>query len=72
MAEHNEFENKAGSRRPSLALLLSGLAALLVSAWAFVGPDRLGALADWQLTWLLVAAAVVVGVVLVVVPGRRK
>ncbi len=64
--EHNE------TRRPSAGLLLSGLVALLVSAWALVGPDNLAALGNRQVQWLLVAAAVVVGVVLVVAPVRRK
>ncbi|MFD4292048.1 hypothetical protein ACFWPA_05085 [Rhodococcus sp. NPDC058505] len=73
MAENIESGATTGtSRRPSAALLLSGLAALLVALWALVGPDRLGALGDWQFTWVLVLAAVVVGVVLVIAPGRRK
>ncbi|MFF0815541.1 hypothetical protein ACFYVR_10370 [Rhodococcus sp. NPDC003318] len=71
MAENTDTGNRS-ARRPSALLLLSGIAALLVSVWAFVGPDRLGALGDWQFEWLLVIAAVVVGVVLVVAPGRRK
>lgn len=71
MAENTESGEKT-TRRPSALLMLSGIAALLVSVWAFVGPDRLGALGDWQFEWLLVVAAIVVGVVLVIAPGRRK
>lgn len=70
MAENTDTDTT--TRRPSALLLLSGLAALLISAWAFIGPDHLGALGDWQFKWVLVLAAVVVGVVLVVSPGRRK
>ena len=72
MAENVERGEQTGPRRPSAGLALSGLAALLISVWAFVGPDRLGALGTWQVEWVLVAAAVVVGVVLVIAPGRRK
>lgn len=72
MADNTESTESAGTRRPSAVLLLSGLTALLVSVWAFIGPDHLGALGDWQFKWLLVVAAVVVGIALVVSPGRRK
>lgn len=71
MAENTETAAKAG-RRPSALLLLSGLAALLVSAWALIGPGSFESLGDAQFRWILVIAAVVVGVILVFAPGRRK
>lgn len=72
MSDTRETDQPKHTRRPSVGLLLSGLAALLVGAWALVGPDNLAALDNRQVQWLLVTAAVVVGVVLVVSPGRRK
>lgn len=57
---------------PSVLLLLSSIAALLVSAWALVGPFQLDFVAALDMGWILVAAAVIVGVVLVVLPGRRN
>lgn len=73
MAENTDFDDTTATRRrPSAALLVCGLAALLVALWAFIGTDRIGALGDGQMKWVLVGAAVIVGVVLVVSPGRRK
>ncbi|MFC7447726.1 hypothetical protein [Rhodococcus daqingensis] len=71
MAENTETTDKAG-RRPSALLLLAGLAALLVSGWALIGPGSFESLGDTQFRWILVIAAVVVGVILVLAPGRRK
>ncbi|MFD4181293.1 hypothetical protein [Rhodococcus sp. NPDC058514] len=72
MVENPETDVKAGTRRPSALLLLAGLAALLVSGWALIGPDRFESLGDAQFRWILVIAAVAVGVILVFAPGRRK
>lgn len=71
MAENTESTGKAG-RRPSALLLLSGLVALLVSVGALIGPGSFESLGDAQFRWIVVLAAVVVGVVLVFAPGRRK
>jgi hypothetical protein len=59
-------------RGPSILLLLSAIAALVVSGWALVGPFSLDFLATLDLGWILVAAAIVIGAILVLVPGRRK
>ncbi|BAH54510.1 hypothetical protein [Rhodococcus opacus] len=59
-------------KRPSLLLLLAGLAALLVSGWALAGPFSLELLANVEFRWLFVLVAVLVGVVLVFAPNRRK
>lgn len=73
MADHTDFDDSTRERRrPSAALLVSGLAALLVAVWAFLGTDRVQSLGDSPFKWLVVAAAVIVGIVLVVSPGRRK
>ncbi|MBP1162857.1 hypothetical protein ABIC28_000390 [Rhodococcus sp. PvR044] len=71
MAENTETTDKAG-RRPSALLLLSGLAALLVSVWALIGPFHFESLGDAQFRWIVVIAAVVAGLILVFAPGRRK
>lgn len=71
----SEFETEeidTGKRKgPSAVLLLAGLVALLVSAWALAGPSAWGRLPDLHLGWLVVVAAVVVGLGLVFSPGRR-
>ncbi|MFD1812842.1 hypothetical protein [Rhodococcus gannanensis] len=72
MADNTDTDTAATRRRPSPGLLLAGVAALLVSLWAFVGPVGIGAVAGGHAKWLLIAVAVVVGVVLVVSPTRRK
>nr|WP_137725463.1 hypothetical protein [Prescottella subtropica] len=59
------------SRRPSLGLLLAGLAALLVSGWALIGPFSLDALGHVEFRWIFVAVAVVIGAALVLSPARR-
>ncbi|MFC9787556.1 hypothetical protein [Rhodococcus sp. NPDC127528] len=71
MADNNDIDSKP-SRRPSALLLLSGLTALVVSAWAIIGPDRFTALGGAQFRWIFVIVAVAVGVILVFAPGRRK
>lgn len=76
-ANESGTDNESGTtgqarptRRPSPLLLLAGLAALLVSGWAIVGPFSLEPLAD--IGWISVISAVVVGAVLVLAPNRRK
>ncbi|EID80570.1 MULTISPECIES: hypothetical protein [Rhodococcus] len=59
-------------KRPSPLLLLAGLAALLVSGWALTGPFSLEPLANVEFRWLFVVVAVLVGVVLVFAPNRRR
>ncbi|WP_181763028.1 hypothetical protein [Rhodococcus spelaei] len=71
MADNNDLGDKT-SRRPSALLLLSGLTALLISAWAIIGPDRFSAFGGAEFRWIFVIVAVVVGVILVFAPGRRK
>lgn len=60
------------SRRPSAMLLLLGLAALGVSGWALLGPGTFSWLTSFDGRWLLVAAAGVLGLALVLAPGRRR
>ncbi|AII04835.1 MULTISPECIES: hypothetical protein [Rhodococcus] len=67
-----DSEQTRTRKRPSLLLLLAGLAALLVSGWALAGPFSLEPLANVEFRWLFVLVAVLVGVVLVFAPNRRK
>ncbi|MBO0855701.1 MAG: hypothetical protein J2P18_18275 [Nocardia sp.] len=58
-------------RRPSIPLLLGGILALLVSAWALIGPTAWPAHSIVPAGWIVVAVAVVVGIALVVTPRRN-
>lgn len=74
MSEHDDVTDQnetRESRRPSALLLIVGLAALLVSVWALLGPISLAPAANFQLRWLFVGAAVVAGLLLVILPNRR-
>lgn len=64
-----------GERRVSRfspGLFLTGLLALLISVGILVGPDH------WELTsiipagWIMVAAAIVIGLFLVISPRKRR
>ncbi|MCK0093323.1 hypothetical protein HCA61_00400 [Rhodococcus sp. HNM0563] len=59
-------------RGPSILLLLSAIAALVVSGWALIGPFSLDFLGTFDTGWILVGAAIVIGAILVLIPGRRK
>ena len=67
-----DSEQNRTRKRPSPLLLLAGLAALLVSGWALAGPFSLEPLANVEFRWLFVVVAVLVGVVLVFAPNRRR
>ncbi|EKT81894.1 hypothetical protein WSS_A15419 [Rhodococcus opacus M213] len=67
-----DSEQTGTRKRPSPLLLLAGLAALLVSGWALAGPFSLEPLAKVEFRWLFVLVAVLVGVVLVFAPNRRR
>ncbi|ANS27197.1 MULTISPECIES: hypothetical protein [Rhodococcus] len=67
-----DSEQTGTRKRPSPLLLLAGLAALLVSGWALAGPFSLEPLANVEFRWLFVVVAVLVGVVLVFAPNRRR
>ena len=64
-------DSKATRRRPSGILLLAGLIALGVSIQAFTGPTAWDG-SGLKFGWILVVAAIVVGAVLVVSPGRKS
>ncbi|MFD6159476.1 hypothetical protein ACFWF7_43105 [Nocardia sp. NPDC060256] len=64
-----ETESRRG---PSASLLIIGLLALGVSAWAFVGPESWPASSAVPIGWIVVLAAIVIGIVLVVSPRRHR
>ncbi|MBL1075080.1 hypothetical protein JK358_11815 [Nocardia sp. 2] len=59
------------TRRPSFSLLLAGVLSVLVSIWAFIGPHSWPVSGGLSLGWIVVIAAIVVGVVLVLSPRKR-
>ncbi|CAM4458795.1 hypothetical protein NONI108955_30505 [Nocardia ninae] len=64
-------ESTESRRGPSASLLIVGLLALGVSAWAFVGPSSWPTTSVVPVGWIVVLAAIIVGIVLVVSPRKR-
>ncbi len=60
------------NRRPSFSLLLAGLLGLGVSVWAFIGPSSWPVSEGISLGWIVVIAAIVVGIVLVLSPTKKR
>lgn len=58
--------------RPSIALALSGLIAVLVGGWALTGEDFVALIHSDLLGWLAIAIAIAIGVALVAVPTRHN
>ncbi|WP_280426716.1 hypothetical protein [Nocardia carnea] len=56
----------------SAGLFVTGLLALLVSIWALAGPEQWNVTSMIPVGWIVVAAAIVVGVVLVISPRMRR
>lgn len=65
---------QAGStrRRPSLVLLLAGIAALLLAVPTIVGSNPTAIVSGLVSGWTVLVVAVVVGVALVLAPVRRR
>lgn len=64
-------EQNSARTRPSALLFLVGLAALIVSVSALIGPSALEALGDVQFRWVFVVVAIVVGLALLIAPNRK-
>ncbi|MEU1984276.1 hypothetical protein [Nocardia sp. NPDC019395] len=58
--------------RFSPGLFVIGLLALLVSIWALTGPAQWEFAAMIPIGWIVVAAAIVAGLVLVISPRKRR
>ncbi|WP_280261910.1 hypothetical protein [Nocardia wallacei] len=65
-------DNSETRRGPSFSLLLAGLLGVLVSVWAFIGPSSWPAHSIIPIGWIVLAAAIVVGIGLVLSPRRKK
>jgi len=77
MPDHNtdhSYDGDTDTRRdgPSFPLLIIGILALALSIWTLIGP------ATWPVTsmipigWIVLAGAIVIGLLLVVAPGKRR
>lgn len=71
MGENSRETDPNRRRGPSLPLLTAGIGALLISAWALLGPVPLDVFAWFDFRWAFVVIAVVVGVVLLAAPVQR-
>ncbi|MGN2641527.1 hypothetical protein ACWEKT_24575 [Nocardia takedensis] len=56
---------------PSLSMLFMGVLALAVSVLVLVGPAAVSAVTALPLGWIIVIAAIVVGIGLVISPRRK-
>ncbi|WP_227998619.1 hypothetical protein [Nocardia australiensis] len=73
MAEKTETNGSPAKRTgPSISLLIVGLLALGVSIWAFIGPASMPATGTMPFGWILVIAAIVIGILLVLYPRRPR
>ncbi|MBF6193004.1 MULTISPECIES: hypothetical protein [Nocardia] len=72
MAE-TDNDKRTGSRRgPAASLLIAGLLSLAISVWAFAGPASVPATSMIPIGWIVVLAAIVIGIVLVISPRKRS
>ncbi|WP_067683921.1 hypothetical protein [Nocardia miyunensis] len=71
MAENTRTDDPKTGRGPSFSLLFAGLLALAVSVWAFLGPSAWPAHSAFPIGWIVVAVAIVAGIVMVISPRRR-
>ncbi|MGO4615945.1 hypothetical protein AB4305_24620 [Nocardia sp. 2YAB30] len=58
-------------RGPSASLLIVGLLALAVSMWVFVGPASWPAASMIPIGWIVVLAAIIIGIMLVISPRKK-
>ncbi|MGQ4617992.1 hypothetical protein [Nocardia sp. R7R-8] len=71
MAENEKRQTTDSRRGPATSLLIAGLLSLAISVWAFVGPASWPAASMIPIGWIVVLAAIVIGIVLVISPRRR-
>ncbi|MGW4088716.1 hypothetical protein [Nocardia sp. NPDC004750] len=72
MAEKEKKETTDSRRGPAASLLIAGLLSLAISVWAFVGPASWPAAGMISIGWIVVLAAIVIGILLVISPRRRR
>jgi type IV secretory pathway VirB6-like protein len=65
-------DSSTKSRGPSVSLLIVGMLALGVSIWALIGPAAMPATGSVPLGWIVVIAAIVIGILLVISPRKPR
>lgn len=71
-SDNDTPEQNQARTRPSALLFLVGVAAMVVSVSALIGPPAIEALGNVEFRWVFVTAAIVVGLTLLLVPGRKS
>ncbi|MEV6321457.1 hypothetical protein AB0M45_09700 [Nocardia sp. NPDC051787] len=72
MAETGKNNTGESRRGPAASLLIAGLLALAVSVLGFIGPASWPAASMLPLGWIVVLAAIVIGILLVISPRKRS
>jgi uncharacterized membrane protein YccC len=77
MSEYGDYdsdttEDRRDRTRPSALLFLVGTIALIVAVSALIGPGAISSLGNVQFRWVFVTGAIVVGLALLLAPGRGK
>ncbi|MEU1549350.1 MULTISPECIES: hypothetical protein [Nocardia] len=70
MAETEREETTDSRRGPAASLLIAGLLSIAISVWAFVGPASWPAASMIPIGWIVVIAAIVIGILLVISPRK--
>ncbi|MEU2041296.1 hypothetical protein [Nocardia niwae] len=72
MADTEKKETTDSRGGPAASLLIAGLLSLAISVWAFVGPASWPATSMIPIGWVIVLAAIVIGIALVISPRKRS
>jgi hypothetical protein len=72
VAENTDTNGSTKSKGPSVSLLIVGLLALAVSILAFIGPAAMPSTGVISLGWIVVIAAIVIGIFLVLSPRKPR
>ncbi|MEU2032260.1 hypothetical protein [Nocardia amamiensis] len=72
MAETGKNNTTESRRGPAASLLIAGLLALAVSVCGFIGPASWPAASMLPIGWIVVLAAIVIGIALVISPRKRS
>jgi uncharacterized membrane protein HdeD (DUF308 family) len=70
VAETEREETTDSRRGPAASLLIAGLLSIAISVWAFVGPASWPAASMIPIGWIVVIAAIVIGILLVISPRK--
>jgi uncharacterized membrane protein HdeD (DUF308 family) len=70
VAETEREETTESRRGPAASLLIAGLLSIAISVWAFIGPASWPAASMIPIGWIVVIAAIVIGILLVISPRK--